>query len=131
VIEMTGLTFDWDDASLDDELVQSGLKLLTTLFPIENIWVRVSSSKTGLHVMIGELLWNTFLGESILTPIKMSVEDQMRYRHQFVDFGLECSGRLISDTVRQSTTLQTSRVFGIKNGNRSEAWLPCVEVLNT
>lgn len=128
---MTGLTFDWDDASLDDELVQSGLQLLTTLFPIENIWVRVSSSKTGLHVMIGELLWNTFLGESILTPIKMSVEDQMRYRHQFVDFGLECSGRLISDTVRQSTTLQTSRVFGIKNGNRSEAWLPCVEVLNT
>ncbi len=128
---MTGLTFDWDDASLDDELVQSGLQLLTTLFPIENIWIRVSSSKTGLHVMIGELLWNTFLGESILTPIKMSVEDQMRYRHQFVDFGLECSGRLISDTVRQSTTLQTSRVFGIKNGNRSEAWLPCVEVLNT
>ena len=128
---MTGLTFDWDDASLDDELVQSGLQLLTTLFPIENTWVRVSSSKTGLHVMIGELLWNTFLGESILTPIKMSVEDQMRYRHQFVDFGLECSGRLISDTVRQSTTLQTSRVFGIKNGNRSEAWLPCVEVLNT
>ena len=128
---MTGLTFDWDDASLDDELVQSSLQLLTTLFPIENIWVRVSSSKTGLHVMIGELLWNTFLGESILTPIKMSVEDQMRYRHQFVDFGLECSGRLISDTVRQSTTLQTSRVFGIKNGNRSEAWLPCVEVLNT
>ena len=128
---MTGLTFDCDDASLDDELVQSGLQLLTTLFPIENIWVRVSSSKTGLHVMIGELLWNTFLGESILTPIKMSVEDQMRYRHQFVDFGLECSGRLISDTVRQSTTLQTSRVFGIKNGNRSEAWLPCVEVLNT
>lgn len=128
---MTGLTFDWDDASLDDELVQSGLQLLTTLFPIENIWVRVSSSKTGLHVMIGELLWNTFLGESILTPIKMSVEDQMQYRHQFVDFGLECSGRLISDTVRQSTTLQTSRVFGIKNGNRSEAWLPCVEVLNT
>ena len=111
---MTGLTFDWDDASLDDELVQSSLQLLTTLFPIENIWVRVSSSKTGLHVMIGELLWNTFLGESILTPIKMSVEDQMQYRHQFVDFGLECSGRLISDTVRQSTTLQTSRVFGIK-----------------
>jgi hypothetical protein len=128
---MTGLTFDWDDASLEDELVQSGLHLLTTLFPIENIWIRVSSSKTGLHVMIGELRWNTFLGESILTPIDMSVEDQMRYRHQFVDFGLECSGRLISDTVRQTTTLQTSRVFGIKNGNRSEAWLPCVEVLNT
>ncbi len=128
---MTGLTFDWDDASLEDELVQSGLQLLTTLFPIENIWIRVSSSKTGLHVMIGELLWNTFLGESILTPIDMSVEDQMRYRHQFVEFGLECSGRLISDTVRQTTTLQTSRVFGIKNGNRSEAWLPCVEVLNT
>ena len=128
---MTGLTFDWDDASLEDELVQSGLHLLTTLFPIENIWIRVSSSKTGLHVMIGELRWNTFLGESILTPIDMSVEDQMRYRHQFVEFGLECSGRLISDTVRQTTTLQTSRVFGIKNGNRSEAWLPCVEVLNT
>ena len=28
---MTGLTFDWDDASLEDELVQSGLQLLTTL----------------------------------------------------------------------------------------------------
>ena len=93
---MTGLTFDWDDASLDDELVQSGLQLLTTLFPIENIWVRVSSSKTGLHVMIGELLWNTFLGESILTPIKMSVEDQMRYRHQFVDFFLSIGWLVIS-----------------------------------
>ena len=55
----------------------------------------------------------------------------MQYRHQFVEFGLECSGRLVSDTIRQTTTLQTSRVFGIKNGNRSEKWISCIEVLNT
>ena len=50
--------------------------------------------------MIGELLWNTFLGESILTPIDMSVEDQMRYRHKFVEFDWNVR-RLISDTVRK------------------------------
>jgi hypothetical protein len=84
-----------------------------------------------LHVMVADLQWNTFLGQSILTPIKMSVPDQMKYRHQFVEFGLECSGRLISDTIRQTTSLQTSRVFGIKNGNSSAEWISCIEVLSS
>jgi hypothetical protein len=128
---MAGLTFDWDDVSLADSKVVEGLELLATLFPIENIWVRQSSSKTGLHVMVADLRWNTFLGHSILTPIEMSVADQMKYRHQFVDFGLECSGRLISDTIRQTTSLRTSRVFGVKNGNLSDTWVSCIEVLSS
>ena len=128
---MTGLTFDWDDVSLADTKVIEGLTLLTTLFPIEQIWIRTSSSKTGMHVMIADLLWDTTTGRSQLHPVAMSVSEQMQYRHQFVEFGLECSGRLVSDTIRQTTTLQTSRVFGIKNGNRSEEWISCIEVLNT
>ena len=128
---MTGLTFDWDDVSLTDALVIEGLELLTTIFPIEQVWIRVSSSQNGLHIMIAELTWSDTLGYSVLAPIPMSVEKQMEYRHQFVEFGLECSGRLISDTVRQTTSLQTSRVFGIKNGNCSNAWMSCIEVLNT
>jgi len=128
---MTGLTFDWDDVSLTDTKVVEGLQLLTTLFPIEQIWIRTSSSKTGMHVMIADLVWDGTTGRSQLYPVEMSVDDQMQYRHQFVDFGLECSGRLISDTIRRTTTLQTSRVFGIKNGNRSEEWISCIEVLNT
>ncbi len=128
---MTGLTFDWDDVSLADTKVIEGLTLLTTLFPIEQIWIRTSSSKTGMHVMIADLLWNAQTGRSQLHPVAMSVPEQMQYRHQFVEFGLECSGRLVSDTIRQTTTLQTSRVFGIKNGNRSEEWISCMEVLNT
>jgi hypothetical protein len=128
---MTGLTFDWDDVSLADLKVVEGLQLLTTLFPIQQIWIRTSSSKTGMHVMIADLVWDETTGRSQLYPVEMSVDDQMQYRHQFVDFGLECSGRLISDTIRRTTTLQTSRVFGIKNGNRSEEWISCIEVLNT
>ena len=128
---MTGLTFDWDDVSLADTKVLEGLTLLTTLFPIEQIWIRTSSSKTGMHVMIADLLWNLETGRSQLHPVAMSVDKQMQYRHQFVEFGLECSGRLVSDTIRQTTTLQTSRVFGIKNGNRSDEWISCIEVLNT
>jgi len=128
---MTGLTFDWDDVSLTDIKVVEGLQLLTTLFSIEQIWIRTSSSKTGMHVMIANLVWDETTGKSQLYPVEMSVDDQMQYRHQFVDFGLECSGRLISDTIRRTTTLQTSRVFGIKNGNRSDEWISCIEVLNT
>lgn len=128
---MTGLTFDWDDVSLADNKVVEGLQLLTTLFSIEQIWIRTSSSKTGMHVMIANLVWDETTGKSQLYPVEMSVDDQMQYRHQFVDFGLECSGRLISDTIRRTTTLQTSRVFGIKNGNRSDEWISCIEVLNT
>lgn len=130
-MSMTGLTFDWDDVSLEDTLVQEGLLLLTTLFPQEHVWIRTSSSQTGLHVMIAELVWDSNTGQARLVPISMSVAEQMKYRQQFVEFGLECSGRMISDTLRQSTTLQTSRVFGIKNGNKSLPWQSCVEVLNT
>ena len=128
---MTGLTFDWDDVSLADNKVVEGLQLLTTLFSIEQIWIRTSSSKTGMHVMIANLVWDETTGKSQLYPLHDAFRSQMQYRHQFVDFGLECSGRLISDTIRRTTTLQTSRVFGIKNGNRSDEWISCIEVLNT
>ena len=43
-----GLTFDWDDLSLDDEEVVEALNYLVDEFGTESVWVRVSSSGNGL-----------------------------------------------------------------------------------
>lgn len=128
---MTGLTFDWDNVSLDEPKVREGLELLAYDFPLENIWIRVSSSQQGLHVMIAQLIWEVGLGQYILEPIPMISEDQMQYRQKFVKFGLECSGRLRSDIMRQVGNLRTSRVFFNKNGNTATKWQSYLEVLNT
>ena len=54
--EYSGLTFDWDDISFDDERVIDALNQLTDIFGMGSVWYRVSSSGNGLHVMIGEII---------------------------------------------------------------------------
>ena len=128
---MSGLTFDWDDVLITDSLVIQGLEKLADLFPIENIWIRTSSSGEGLHVMIASLNWNSVQGQYNLLPIEMESNIQRQYREEFVLFGLECSGRLRSDSMREKSNLRTSRVFINKNGISAEIWTPYIEVLNT
>lgn len=117
-MEPSGLTFDWDDCSIDDEEVQKELNFLCEEFGNEYVWYRVSSSKTGLHVMIGELKFD-LLGNLILSPIIMPYEEQMIYRERS---NLECRGRFFSDSMRKEAGLMTSRIFNIKNGKQVGEW---------
>ena len=48
--EICGLTFDWDDISFNDDKVQAELEWLCIEFGEEWVWVRESSSKTGLQI---------------------------------------------------------------------------------
>jgi hypothetical protein len=119
---MTGLTFDWDDVGISDKVVQKALAELNSDFS-QRVWYRVSSSGTGLHVIIAELAYDTSFG-LILNPIKMPVETQFEYRAKYSEkpWNLECAGRFFSDQVRSSEGFRTSRVFVSKNGMQAGEW---------
>tara|TARA_S200002703_G_scaffold135239_1_gene124012 strand:+ start:116 stop:487 length:372 start_codon:yes stop_codon:yes gene_type:complete len=117
--EYSGLTFDWDDISLEAPEVQRELEWLCEVFGEDYVWYRVSSSKTGLHVMIGEIIYNTQSCTFDVVPLPMSVEKQMEFRERTE---IECRGRFFSDLFRKEMGLRTSRVFSTKNGNRVGEW---------
>ena len=117
--EYSGLTFDWDDISLEAPEVQRELEWLCEVFGEDYVWYRVSSSKTGLHVMIGEIIYNTQNCTFDVVPLPMSVEKQMEFRERTE---IECRGRFFSDLFRKEMGLRTSRVFSTKNGNRVGEW---------
>ena len=117
--EICGLTFDWDDISLSDDKVQAELEWLFIEFGEEWVWVRESSSKTGLHVMIAELQLNPQTKEFQLIPLPMSVDKQMQYREKTE---IECRGRFFSDLFRKEMGLRTSRIFSVKNGLDVGKW---------
>ena len=117
--EFSGLTFDWDDVSIDDGIVQAELEWLCEEFGEDYVWYRVSSSKTGLHVMIGELELHPLSLEFIIVPIPMSVVMQLEYREATQ---IECRGRFFSDLFRKEMGLRTSRIFSTKNGRDVERW---------
>jgi hypothetical protein len=117
--EYSGLTFDWDDISLEAPEVQRELEWLCEVFGEDYVWYRVSSSKTGLHVMIGEIVYNTQSCTFDVIPLPMSVEKQMEFRERTE---IECRGRFFSDLFRKEMGLRTSRVFSTKNGNRVGEW---------
>jgi hypothetical protein len=117
--EISGLTFDWDDISFDDERVQKELTQLSKEFGKEFIWYRESSSNSGLHVIVAELFFDKVLGNFILVPLPLSFEKQMAYRQQTA---LECRGRNFSDLIRKDFGLRTSRIFSIKNGLAVSEW---------
>lgn len=117
--EICGLTFDWDDISLIDDKVQAELEWLCIEFGEEWVWVRESSSKTGLHVMIAELQLNPQTKEFQLIPLPMSVDKQMQYREKTE---IECRGRFFSDLFRKEMGLRTSRIFSVKNGLDVGKW---------
>ena len=112
-IQISGLSFDWDNISFEDERVQKELEQLTKEFGNEFIWYRESSSNLGLHVIVAELYFDNITGEFILIPLPLSFEKQMEYRQKTK---LECRGRNFSDLIRKDYGLRTSRIFEIKNG---------------
>ena len=118
-----GLTFDWDDISIDDEKVIKSLNELVQEFGTESVWYRISSSGTGLHIIVGELILDKATGFPLLSPIPMSVDEQMKHR---IRHELECRGRRISDSYRKKVGMRTSRVFQNKNGNQTGDWLKWV-----
>lgn len=80
--DVSGLTFDWDDVSLEDGIVQAELEWLCEEFGEEYVWYRESSSKTGLHIMIGELRINPQNMEFEVIPIPMDTQLQLKYREE-------------------------------------------------
>lgn len=117
--EFSGLTFDWDDVSIDDQLVQAELEWLSDYFGAEYVWYRISSSGDGLHVMIGEIQISPQSGDFTIVPLPMSVEEQMAFREKT---DIECRGRFFSDLFRKEMGLRTSRVFSTKNGKTVGEW---------
>jgi len=117
--EFSGLTFDWDDVSIDDVKVQKELQDLCNEFGEEYVWFRESSSKTGLHVMIAEIQLDPKTMDFIIVPLPMSTEEQMMYREKT---DIECRGRFFSDLFRKKMGLRTSRVFSTKNGKQVGKW---------
>lgn len=118
-IQISGLSFDWDNISFEDERVQKELEQLSKEFGKEFIWYRESSSNSGLHVIVAELYFDNITGEFILIPLPLSFEKQMEYRQKTK---LECRGRNFSDLIRKDFGLRTSRIFAIKNGLSVSRW---------
>lgn len=119
MVANSGLTFDLDDMSIDDERVVKLLNWLLDEFGSEYVWFRTSSSGDGLHVMIAELVYSESLGIPELVPILFPTDVQMKYR-EMVE--IECRGRRISDSYRKQVGMRTSRVFKMKNGRESGEW---------
>lgn len=123
---MTSLNFDWDDVTLDHPTVQLALSQLATQFP-DQVWYRISSSGTGLHVLVAELS-----PELELIPADFTAEEVMTIRAQFwtpapEGFGLECGGRLRADRERLSHGFSIGRLFSVKNDNQVSKWIPYTE----
>jgi len=89
--EFSGLTFDWDNVSIDDGIVQAELEWLCEEFGEDYVWYRESSSKTGLHVLIGQIELHPITLEFNIVPLKMGVEKQLEYRETTQ---IECRGRV-------------------------------------
>jgi len=117
--EFSGLTFDWDDVSIDDGIVQAELEWLCEEFGEDYVWYRESSSKTGLHVLIGQIELHPITLEFNIVPLKMGVEKQLEYRETTQ---IECRGRFFSDLFRKKMGLRTSRIFSTKNGRDVGKW---------
>lgn len=117
--EFSGLTFDWDNVSIDDGIVQAELEWLCEEFGEDYVWYRQSSSKTGLHVLIGQIELHPITLDFNIVPLKMGVEKQLEYRE---NTQIECRGRFFSDLFRKKMGLRTSRIFSTKNGRDVGKW---------
>ena len=103
----SGLTFDWDGVSIEDELVNVELEELFDFFG------------EGIHVMIADMYYEPTTNQVLLKPIPLDSKTQMDFRRKSL---LECQGRFISDIHRMRNGLRTSRVFIVKNGSKSSEW---------
>lgn len=118
-MEYSGLTFDWDNISLSDDKVQDELNTLCDIFGEEYVWIRESSSKEGLHVMIAEIQLDPKTMNLIIVPLPMTTEKQLEYRARTE---IECRGRFFSDLFRKEMGMRTSRIFSTKNGRQVGDW---------
>lgn len=118
------LTFDWDDVSITDPIVQSALAELDSRYPLR-VWYRVSSSGAGLHLVIAELVWDSSTGTMQTQPVDFPESLTLEIRAEFSEppWGLECRGRLISDSVRTQNGYRTGRLFSAKNQNLAGGWM--------
>ena len=117
---MAVLNFDWDDVSFDNLVVQQAFSHLATRYP-DQIWWRVSSSGTGLHVMVAELS-----PELTLIPRQFPEAEVIAIRSQFhgAPYHLECGGRLRADGERRAHGFSIGRLFAHKNGATAGEWRP-------
>ena len=118
------LTFDWDDVESNDPIVESALQELTDRFGYGNIWYRISSSGEGVHVIIASLKWNGEQGKMEMEPTTFEMDYTLQIRKEFAEppWGLECKGRLISDSVRIKHGFRTGRIFSAKNDKVAGEW---------
>jgi len=121
------LTFDWDDIEPNHIKVTEAFTKLNELFGFGNVWHRISSSGTGLHIVIGSAAFNKKTSSIVITPIEFSDEDVLNCRRLFssAEWELECNGRLMTDSMRIQAGTTWGRIFTVKNGNVSGAWTPC------
>ncbi len=121
---MSGLTFDWDDTDLENPVVVKALNYLEDEFGWGKVWVRISSSGGGLHVLIADMKIADMDMTQVLIPDEMDTETQFQWRKVFSEepWSLECRGRFISDSARAKTGFTTSRIFGVKNGQQAGHW---------
>ena len=119
VTTMAYLNFDWDDILPTDELAQVALQALQDAFGIGKVWHRLSSSRTGMHIMIAELSENLDL-----VPLDYDHSFVIHWRNVFLDppYSLECQGRLKADRERSSHGFRIGRIFKSKNGATSGEW---------
>ena len=121
------MNFDWDDVSLDHPQVIRALSELNSEFGFGRVWYRISSSGTGLHVIIADVAPN-------LTLLPLTFDDDFvfswRQKLSAKPYGLECSGRLRADQERFAHGFRIGRIFSTKNNLESGPWqLFCEESL--
>ena len=99
------LTFDWDDVGISHPRVQKALNRLIEEFGPWNVYVRLSSSNEGLHVIIAEKKYDDSIGKALLIPISLEPEQSQQWRTKFAEepWLLECKGRLESDRPPRSS----------------------------
>ncbi len=121
------LTFDWDDVTPNEEKVKNAFSDLNEMFGVGNVWYRISSSQTGLHIVIAEGNYSKETSSIYLTPKEFDEDEVMQFRKLFSypPYELECNGRLVTDSLRRSGGTTWGRIFTVKNGNKSGEWLPC------
>jgi len=121
------LTFDWDDVSPTDPKVISAIEDLKKIYGLGRVWYRLSSSKTGMHLVIGNGKYNPKTASIGIEPIEFEDDEVMAVRERFAEepYELECRGRLMTDKLRRDEGTTWGRVFIVKNGNVSGEWIPC------
>ena len=125
------LTFDWDDVGISHPRVQKALNRLMEEFGQWNVYVRLSSSTHGLHVVIAEKKYDDSIGKTTLVPISLEPEQSQQWRTKFAEepWLLECKGRLESDRPRAQVGLAVGRLFGQKNGDSCGPWVAASRAL--